>query len=373
MNITIDNETQQAVSPAENKQISALMGDILGQRKEDWITPAKNIQFEIDNFQRGYGLDVATGKYYTMTDWANKQLNDRLSAGLNTVCSKMVTPDERMHYTSFVNNLLKIDERNFMVRTSATSGLARAVLSSSYAPIDDDLVFGTALPIIGNSSMRMESIGGNRTDTRTFMKFVSKYAEFGFHDGKRQRDFHIGFIASNSEVGSGYAQFQAFVTDAFCKNGCIFSKLEIANAKFLHRGMELKTDVPQLMGDHVSSAKSEAALNLIRQATVTALSHDGHDRIKTLLHEANAQKIEGSAVEAVKAMGKRFNTSDEETNRLLMLSGNEAKTRFGMQAAVTQLAQEAHSYDRRIELEKAGGDILSDNKLWAAIRNLESA
>ena len=76
-------------------------------------------------------------------------------------------------------------------------------------------------------------------------------------------------------------------------------------------------------------------------------------------------------MEAVKAVAKSFNASEEETNRLMMLSGDEAQTRFGVQAAVTQMAQEAKSYDRRIELERAGGDILSDNKLWAAIRNLE--
>ena len=366
-NMTIDNDTQQILDPAANRKISDLMGDILGQRKEDWITPARDLVFGQDEHR--YGVQIQDHEH-NLTDWGLGQLNDRLSAGLSTVSKKMATPEERNHYTIFVNGLLSSSDRNFMIRTGG-DGRARAVLSSSYAPIDDDIVFGNSLPIIANSNYQMEPIGGNRTDTRTFMKFVSKDALFEFHDGKRMRVFHVGFMASNSEVGSGYAQYQAFVTDKFCMNGCIFSKLEIANAKFLHRGQEIKTDMPQLMGDHIRSAKTESAINLIQQATLTALSNQGHDAIKCLLHEANSQKIEGSPVEAVKAVAKRFNASEEETNRLMMLSGDESRTRFGVQAAVTQLAQEANSYDRRIELEKAGGDILSDNKIWAAIRNLE--
>ena len=168
-----------------------------------------------------------------------------------------------------------------MVRTSQNTRKARAVLSSSYAPIDADLVFSKALPIISNSQYPMQTIGGNRTDTRTYMKFVSRDAIFGLHDGKRQREFHVGFMMSNSEVGQGYAQFQAFLTDAFCTNGCIFSSFEIANAKFLHKGSEFKTDVPQLMGDHIHNAKTEQAERLIEAATTTALSRDGHEDLRT--------------------------------------------------------------------------------------------
>ena len=44
---------------------------------------------------------------------------------------------------------------------------------------------------------------------------------------------------------------------------------------------------------------------------------------------------------------------------------------FSVQAAITRLAQDAESYDKRVELEEAGGKILEMNeKVWNSVKAL---
>lgn len=360
----------------QNRPLGDLITEFSAHNKQDILTPADTIELGVS--KGGVfctQIQTPQGVYqHRLNDWGHRQLDDKLKAGLHTFGQKCYDDEvERQIYVNTVNDLLRHNGNNqtLMIRTHANTQTARAVLSNAYCAIDDDVVFGTSAPIIADAAIDFQSIGGNRTSRRSYLKFVSREPQFEIHDGKRTRAFHVGFIQSNSEVGSGYAAFEAFVTDAFCTNGCIFSKLEVANARFAHRGSRFTTDVPMLMQDHVNRAKREDAARMIEAATVAAVTNEGQSAIKALLTQAAESKIEGSPIETVKQLAKNFSLTGKESERLLQLSGNEGENRFGMQAAITQLAQEAPTYDRRIQMEKVGGEVLTNDRLWKAVRDLD--
>jgi len=51
-------------------------------------------------------------------------------------------------------------------------------------------------------------------------------------------------------------------------------------------------------------------------------------------------------------------TNDERDNVLNQLIGSGEPTRFGLQAAITRMAQDVPSYDRSSDLERLGGTII---------------
>ena len=55
------------------------------------------------------------------------------------------------------------------------------------------------------------------------------------------------------------------------------------------------------------------------------------------------------------------------------MNGDESHA-YGVQAAITRLAQDADSYERRVELEEAGGKVLEfSNRAWNAVASLTAA
>jgi hypothetical protein len=253
--------------------------------------------------------------------------------------------------------------------------LARACLSSSYKFIDSDRVLGAAAPIIEQAN-RFKPLGGNRTLTKDYMKFVERETSFDIRDDSgRVRSFSVGFLFSNSEVGAGATSFELFVTDSYCDNGCIFSKNVLASARFTHRGSALTSDINGLIDREIGQAESAAMLAGIQRAALKATSVDGLAQIKGLIEEANERKIEGRADRVAEVVGDRLKLS--EGNRELFVNeylDGGSRTAFGIQAALTSAAQKAETYDARIELERLGGEVLGYNKrTWDAIESLSAA
>ena len=170
------------------------------------------------------------------------QASASLAKGLDTFTRDCLSKGRADLVVDVRNRLFRDQgDRRCMVRTIARPGNGmpthgRALLSDAYRRIDDDQVFGAALPIIAEHRDKFRAMGGKRTDYKTHMKIISREPVFEIKSGDRLRRFHVGFSMSNSEVGCGFSEAHAFFSDSFCLNGCIFSQKSIVDMRMAHRG-----------------------------------------------------------------------------------------------------------------------------------------
>lgn len=277
--------------------------------------------------------------------------------------------------TNFSQRMLRDPDKRFLIRGlgDGPNARTRAVLSDAYKRMDTDQVFGAVLPIVDNRD-RFQPLGGGRSMTRDYMKFIEKSASICITDARgRKREFSVGFVFSNSEVGAGATMFELFVSDSFCMNGCIFSKKLLAKASFNHRGSRLQSDINGFIDEEIEAERNANILEAIKKAASTAASHDGTAKIRGLL-EQSLRPIQAKPSAIVEHVGKALQLSDSTRSKVeekFFDDGN--KSPFGVQAAITAVAQEVDSLDERRQLEKAGGAVLEyPKKFWDALESLEA-
>ncbi|MPN04907.1 hypothetical protein SDC9_152155 [bioreactor metagenome] len=272
-----------------------------------------------------------------------------------------------------------------MVRMTSRAGepqTVRAWLSTSYQRYDDDVVFGAMLDAIEDTpeATAFQSIGGYRTDATSYIKLVTRDPLFSVVADGRERAFHPGFILSNSEIGQGYCRLDILLIDRYCTNGCIFSKESLGQVKIMHRGGRLDEMIsgtviaPHQGGEAI--AKMERA---VRTAVRTAFDKDMYLSYRNMLQSAADLRIDAEGDHDIelfaKHIGKACGLTETEHKAVAqrMLETGD-RSLFGIQAALTDEAKYAATYDRKLELERAGGKIFTEiPHRWKTIQNLVAA
>lgn len=351
-----------------------LMTRVHEDQKEDFAFRHQHLEMTYDP-ERSFRIRVGNDLDIPFNAHFQSQASASLAKGLDTFTRDCLA-NNRPDLIVDVHNRLFRDQprdRKAMVRT-ISNGMpkhGRAFLSDSFRRIDDDVVFGAMLPVIAEHKEKFEAIGGKRTDYKTFLKVVSREPVFQIQSGGRTRRFHVGFAASNSEVGQGYTAAHAFFTDAFCKNGCIWSQKSIVDMKMAHRGSKIRSDFEGLIGDAINRAKAEEAVHLIEEATKAACSFDDYGPFIDMIESAARDEIAGEPVKVLEAVAERVKLTKPEVEKLPLYYNADEPTRLGVNSAITALAQKASSYDRRVELERAGGEVLAmPKRTWDAVAAL---
>lgn len=349
----------------------ALVDILKSDSKEDFAVPSEimDINFSGENCEETE-MHFAVPEYgvmhLPMTDYATNRLHGNLANGFKSYADHLRSKNMENLYSQNIRCLLRDKQSTFRVRTLANSQSerkVRAVVSNRFKPIDDDIIFGTALPLIDNQ--RFKSLGGNKTDTRTVAKFIERAPSVSITSGSTNRQFHMGFILKNSEVGAGSAEFSMFMSDHFCMNGCIFSKHVLANISYRHIGPKIEIHHGLIAESRATQIEMQSLKALIHEATLSAMSLEGHDKIVRALHEADQRKLEREDVpEFFVDLGKEIGLTKKEASRLPVYFNANEMSQLGVQAAVTRLAQE-QDYERRLQLETIGGSILMmDDRKW---------
>ena len=126
-----------------------------------------------------------------------------------------------------------------------------------------------------------------------------------------------------------------------------------------------------MIADSLNRAKAEEARNLIEEATRAAVSFDDYGPFINMIERAEKDKVTGDTVKVLEAVGDRVGLTKAEIEKLPVHFLPDERSRLGVNSAITSLAQEAKSYDRRIELEKAGGKVLNmPQRTWEAMAAL---
>lgn len=238
-----------------------------------------------------------------------------------------------------------------MVRT--LGGDTRAFLSNRYNRIENEEIAGIALPILADIP-DVQIVSSEITERRMYIQAVAPRVQ---GDVKVGDTVQAGVVISNSETGHGAVSVAALDYRLRCKNGAISAD----RFRAYHVGRQIE-DSAELWADDTQKADDSVVLLKVRdmiKAAVDAVRF--RERIERM---QGLTQIKASNVEhAVEVLAQKVGATDDEQGGILraLIEGGDLSA-WGLLNAVTAQAHTARSYDRAVEFETAGGQLLALNK-----------
>ena len=348
-----------AVRPLDKlfQQISRERVDLIGhssQMRFDWSEEMKRFTFNLSNTDPNKPqFEFPTNRHF------NKKMYGKLAKGLSSLSDHLVETDQKPLLTQIVNEQFERDPRKFLVRSQQNEAglfVARAFCGDTYKPIDDDLILEAMLPVIEEHDTEYVILGGRATMERTYFNIVTKHPVIDLGNG---RQIHLGTGISNSGTGDGAFESCFFGCDWYCLNGLRFGQKNHMQFRNVHRGSKISQEYGKLQPDSFRKAELASLKSLIADATRAALDPKKHAEFAELIKQSEEAKVTGDPIEVVKRIGAENKFSDIETKIAEMAMQNEEPNLYGVQAAVTRMAQEVESFSRRVQLEELAGKLIT--------------
>ena len=306
-------------------------------------------------------MSIDDSKQMEITSTAHRQLATRLQ--IPYAYYERVMNNNPVLLAENVNNWLGQTQNKRMIRTYQSDGstvwdLMRADLSNKYLTFDNEDVAEAVLPVMFDE--QLEIISSNVTEKKLYIKAVTDKltGEIGRGDVVRG-----GVIVSNSEVGYGSVNVQAFIERLVCMNGMI------AETSFRRRHIGASHDITDLLSRDTLNKTSEALVGQVQDVVRNVLSNEGFNNVLGKLRETTETEI-AKPIDAVEIIQKQFRFTEDEKDSVLnhLIKGGDT-TKWGLTNAVTRASQDLEDYDRATEFEKFGWDVanLSNTVLEPAL------
>ena len=263
-------------------------------------------------------------------------------------------------YDTLVNGMLRAcadDTR--LVRT--LFGDVRGFLSDRYRQMDNLEILTRLLPVIQQlPAVNWDESSLQVTDQKMYLQLVDTSKPVTVKGGHSKMDdvLQRGVVISNSEVGQGSFSVQPLVWRQVCSNGLVIT--EYAARKF-HVGGRNTGDAGITWQSDTQKARNEVTILEMRDLMVTAMSDEFLNRIAARAEEAAGIPIKGTQVEPViRNVTERFRLTQDEGKAAqghLIESGD--LNLWGLVNSITRAAQDVESYDRSVELQAIGGNLLA--------------
>lgn len=261
-----------------------------------------------------------------------------------------------------VNAWHRINPAKRMVRT--LGGDMRAFLSNQYNRIENEEIAKVAFPVLAELP-GVQIVSSEVTDKRLYIHFVVPTIE-----GKVKKGdiVQAGGIIQNSEVGAGAVSVSGLLWRLICLNGMKTTDTFRKN----HVGRKVE-DSEELWADDTRQADDRAILLKVRDMVRAVVDETRFKVQLAKMQNLTEGVITGDPVRVVEVLAQRVGTSEAEQSGILrsLIEGKDLSA-WGLLNSVTSLAHSAKSYDRAVELEAAGGQLLDlSNTEWK--RMLEAA
>ncbi|MCM3884619.1 DUF932 domain-containing protein [Frankia sp. R82] len=310
------------------------------------------------------GVELTAGTYVPTTV-ADEGLADKLQIPLPYL--RRLRQENLALYDANVNGWLhhpSQQDRPLLIRAlrSQTSGpgIARAVLSDRYRPVDNLDVLLAALDGVRQAAGPVSVDGCDLTDRRMYLRIrsdtVSQAAPTLLRDytspftGARGADNPIvwaGFAVSNSETGCGAFTITPRLVVEICRNGMTMTRDAVRS---VHLGGRLDDGVIQWSSDTQRKA-TELVTAKARDAVATFLNPDYLHRTLATLERAAGTPIDDPAATITHVCSQLHFTADEQTRILAHFIRGGDLSSGGVLHAVTSAAQTLPDADRAHGLE----------------------
>lgn len=236
-----------------------------------------------------------------------------------------------------------------MVRT--LGGDARAFLSNRYQRIENEQIAEAALPVLAELP-GVQVVSSEVTDSRLYIHFVVPTIE---GEVKKGDVVQAGGIISNSEVGKGSVSVAGLTWRLICLNGAKTSDAFRRN----HVGRQANEDGEIDWADDTRKADDKAVLLKVRDMVRAVVDETRFKQHLLKMQGLAGAQLTGDIEKAVEVLSSVVQVTEGERKGILhsLIRGNDLSA-WGLINAVTAQAHDAKDYDRAVELEAIGGDLI---------------
>lgn len=243
----------------------------------------------------------------------------------------------------------------------------RAFLSDRYRPLDNYDLAECVLPILQDAGC--EVISSQITETRLYIQAATPrlQADVNRIADARAKGLHTrineivqaGAIISNSEVGQGALNIDPMLYFLVCLNGLVLPRVIRRHHIGRRQDPLFELDsASEYYTDKTRQQDDKAFWMKVSDVVRGLFDKDRFDHHVQQIADTKEQKLE-SGTKAVEVVTERFKFDDHEKEGVLnhLIEGGDLSL-FGLINAVTRTADDCESYDRAVEFERFGGQIL---------------
>lgn len=330
------------------KELGVMLKELerMDSAKRDFVAPTPQLQV----YKNGdFNLKVGDQGSFQIGEVAHGQLAERLKIPkkyydrMRVEAPKLLEDNINYWFTN------KPEDR--MVRT--LDNRARAFLSSGYRPLDNlDLSRASFEALSGIEGIEVKS--SEITESRVYFQIITTAISFEVKVGDVVQ---AGIVISNSEVGMGSVKVEPMIYRLVCSNGMIAPDRSLNR---YHIGRQIQVNGAEIFfRDETRRADDRAFWMKVKDVVRGSFNRDVFEGIAKRATEATQERIDGRLEKVVEVTKDRFNLQEREQSDILkhLIDGGEL-SRWGMVNAVTRSAHDVDDYDRSIELQRIGGEVL---------------
>lgn len=266
-----------------------------------------------------------------------------------------------------VNQLFEREPKRSMIRT--LDGIIRGWMSDRFRPLDNADLAEAVIPVLMESEALVESC--DITPTKFYLKARMPWLDrelpvpagltMGVGHNWFPRRVEGALTISNSDVGAGALVIAPGTFEVSCTNLASYKDSGYGKT---HIGKKANADmvddpVSAYLSDGTKRLEDAAVWSKTRDMVKAAMDGRAIDAIIAKMTAARADVIEGDPTKIVEVFAKKYGVSEGEKGGLLRHLANAGEmSRYGLQWAVTRLAQDVDSYDRASDLERLGGQVI---------------
>ena len=334
--------------------------------KRDYVVPASVLTLA------GDGQTFATvdggddGLSFTGTQLFHRQLG--ASMGIPAAYYEKMSVEDPTLLAHNVNTWLARSENSYMVRTmdyaDGRGYVGRAFLSQRYRRIDNLAIASALLKLfLGMEGCEVESC--NVGESNMFIKLIFRLKQYEVKPGDYVA---FGIIIKNSEVGQGAAAVYPYILRLVCSNGMVATELG-QRKHHVGRLLESGDDSYELYSDATLEAEDNAILLKMQDVARAAMDESKYPLIVGKLQDSTAAKITGAVPKVVELTAKNYGLRKQEQDDVLkyLIEGGDLSL-YGLSNAVTRMSQDVENYDRAVELENVGWNMVTmAPEMWRAV------
>jgi hypothetical protein len=318
----------------------------LKTQKQDFIADTSSVEMKPAP-TTGTSLVIPGQQPLAIRPTAHRQIATRL--GIPAPYYDRMEKEQPALLCENVNTWLHKQPEKRMIRTLNQN--VRAFLSNSYQRIENEEIAEVALPVLFDIK-DVQIVSCEVTEKRMYIQAVSPRVQGEVSVGDVVQ---AGVVISNSEVGFGAVSVTPLVYRLRCKNGMILPDQRFS-ARHVGRKIE---DNESLWADDTKKADDRAVLLKVRDMVRAAVGDIEFGKVVAKMQGLTEAKIEGNPVAAIEVLSQKLGTNESETGGILksLIEGGDL-SKWGILNAVTAQGHTASDYDRAVEFEKMGGQLL---------------
>lgn len=314
-------------------ELQILIEELERQKPLKWDKKINSSHLEMALIENQSMFHIQSDQSYPITKSCHSQIADKLEIPFKYY-RKMETESPRLLVEN-VNTWLKKSEKDFFIRGLGES--VRAFLSDRYRVIDHlDILYCTLNELQAHEAEIEDCF---LSETEMNIKVKSQKLQ----DFVRDKDDLItgGLFFTNSETGHKALRVEPRMFRVKCSNGMIVEEFK---TREVHLGN----------GDELSDEMTYLSI----RRSIRELFNKFGEIIQTL-RDSTEMKIK-NVQKTIHNVVKHYKLSETQTENILMAFGAEPEyDKFGIANAVTMAAQREESWEKSVELERIGGNIIS--------------